>query len=95
MHPAIRSLQPSDPDGSSIKADILDPQINRFAASETVTIHHQKQQMIPYALASSLSGIEKQFHLGWIKEVLWSVWIGGRTLNIIRCGEVEHWRYFP
>jgi hypothetical protein len=56
-----------------------------------MAIHHQEQQMIPYALASGLGGIEEGFDLSWIKEVLRSVRISDqRTFNIIRCGEVEH-----
>jgi hypothetical protein len=59
-----------------------------------VPVHHQEEQMISDPLSSSLSRIEEGFDLGWIEEVLGSMWISD-TLNIIRASDIEHWCDFP
>jgi hypothetical protein len=59
-----------DPQCSSVEAHIFNAKVCSLAASQTVAIHHQEQQMIPTALASCLGRFKKGLNLGWIKEIL-------------------------
>ena len=49
-----------------------------------------KQQMVSCALPATLCSFQKRLNFGGIEEVLPSMWIGYRTLHIIRNGEVTH-----
>jgi len=57
-------------------------------------IHHQEKQIIPYPLSPCFSGIQEDFNLCWIEEILRPMGIGDDTLNITRVGDVECWCSF-
>jgi hypothetical protein len=53
MHSTIGALQPSNPKRSSIKAHIINAQINGFASAQPMPVHHQEEEMIPGTLPTS------------------------------------------
>src|SRR5262249_28289497 len=89
VHSRVRAFEPTNPYRSSIKAHILNTKIDSFTAPEAMPTHHQEQQMISGPLPASLSCLQECLDLCGIEKILWSMGIG-RTLNIIRVGNIEH-----
>src|SRR5262245_51529192 len=94
MCPRVGALQSFDPQRSSVKAYVLNAQINRFTTAQAVAVHHQKEEVISCALATSFRSFEERLHLSWIKEVLPSMRISNTTFHITRNGKVAHWLAF-
>ena len=83
MCPRVRALQSFDPERGSVKAYVLNPQVNRFTTAQAVPIHHQEEQVITYAIPATLSSLKKRLNLSRIEEVLPSMRISNVTFHII------------
>src|SRR3954451_20968136 len=51
-------LKPSDPEPRVVEVDFVTAEADRLADTQTVTKHHEDQEMIPDSMPSVLGGVE-------------------------------------
>ena len=64
------ALEPPDPEPRVVEVDLVTAEADRFADAQTVTKHHEHQEMIPDPVPSGLGGIEQGGDFGLAQKIL-------------------------
>nr|WP_239992185.1 hypothetical protein [Rhodopila globiformis] len=63
-------LEPLDPEPRVVEVDFVTAEADRLADTQTVTKHHEDQEMIPDPVPSGLGGVEQGSDFGFTQKIL-------------------------